>query len=172
MSKQVQAQGLTGLIKKYLSRNNFAQYVTGLIIITFSVLLFWEFNNEFPRKDWVLIYLIIIVIFLALDVLFGAIDIYKQRYVIVTGNYENIVEVEKQRRESPTLMQEMQKDLASLNNRVPALEDLEMFQAGVENAKIGIKLQKDEVKLVNIRKEIKEAQEEYDDIEKKLSQLE
>ena len=66
----------------------------------------------------------------------------------------------------------MQADLAKLNDRVPALEDLEMFEKGVEDAKIGIKLQKDEVKLVNIRKEIKDAQDEYEDIEKKLSQLE
>ena len=171
MSKQVQAQGLTGLIKKYLARDNFAQYVTGLVVITFIILLFWEFNNDDPSQFWIAIYIVIVIGFLLLDVLFGVVNIIKDRYIIVTGNYENIAETEKLRRENPTLIQEMQADLAKLNDRVPALEDLEMFEKGVEDAKIGIKLQKDEVKLVNIRKEIKDAQEEYEDIEKKLSQL-
>ena len=172
MSKQVQAQGITGLIKKYLARDNFAQYVTGLVVITFIILLFWEFNNDDPSQFWIAIYIVIVIGFLLLDVLFGVVNIIKDRYIIVTGNYENIAETEKLRRENPTLIQEMQADLAKLNDRVPALEDLEMFEKGVEDAKIGIKLQKDEVKLLNIRKEIKEAEQEYEDIEKKLSQLE
>ncbi len=171
MSKQVQAQGLSGLVRKYLSRNNFAQYVTGLVVITFAVLLFWEFNNDAPRKDWVLIYLVIIVFFLTLDVIFGAVDIYKERYVIVTGNYENIVEVEKQRREDPSLIQEMQADLAQLNNRLPSEEDLEVFQQGVKNAELAIDLQKGEVGVLKIRSEIKAHEEELKKIEDELSEV-
>lgn len=172
MSKQVQAQGLLGLIKKYLSRDNFAQYVTGLVVITFVVLLFWEFNNENgPNEFWITIFIIIIIGFLLLDVLFGVVNIFKDRYIIVTSNYENIRDTEKLRRENPTLIQAMQAEIAKLNERLPAIEDLEMFQQGVENAKIGIELQKDEVRLSEIRRDIKDAQDEYNDIEKKLEAL-
>lgn len=171
MSKQVQAQGLTGLIKKYLSRDNFAQYVTGLVIITFLVLLFWEFNNDAPDKFWIAIYVTIVITFLGLDVLFGVINIMKDRYVIINKNYESVVKTETLRREDPSLIQQMQKDLAELKNTVPSAEDLEYFKEGVTLAQIGIQLQQKESELLAIKEEVKDGQKELEELDEKLEKI-
>lgn len=92
--------------------------------------------------------------------------------MIVTGNYKNIVEVESQRREKPSVIQQMQEDLATLNNRLPSQEDLAMFEQGVKNAEIGITLQKEEVKLLSIRSEIKEHEEEIKRVAEELKEIE
>lgn len=173
MSKQVQAQGLTGLIKKYLARDNFAQYVTGLVVITAIIALFWQFNNDDPDRFWIAVFVIIVIAFLLLDVLFGLVNIYKDRYGVKTKNFYSILETEEQRRTDPTLTQQLQADMAKVKADIkgikpllPSQEVLEALGDAVQRTGIAITLQKDEAKLIAYKDEL---QKDIDDLKKEIS---
>lgn len=183
MSKQVQAQGLTGLIKKYLARDNFAQYVTGLVVITAIIALFWQFNNDDPDRFWIAIFVIIVIVFLLLDVIFGLVNIYKDRYSVRTKNFYSILETEEQRRSDPTLTQQLRADMADIKAeikgikpRLPSQEILDGLGDAVHRAGIAIELQKDEAKLLSykdeLQKDVDDLQKEISDDEKKLLKIE
>lgn len=173
MSKQVQAQGLTGLIKKYLARDNFAQYVTGLVVITSTIALFWQFNNDDPDRFWIAIFIIIVIAFLLLDVLFGLVNIFKDRYDVRTKNFYSVLETEEQRRTDPNLTQQLRADMAEIKAdikgikpRLPSQEVLEALDDAVYRTKLVLELQKDEAKILSYRDEL---QKDIDDIQKEIS---
>ncbi len=180
MSKQVQAQGLTGLIKKYLSRDNFAQYVTGLVIITFLILLFWEFNNDAPDKFWIAIFIAIIVTFLLLDVVFGMVNIFKERYNVKTDNWKSILKTAIQRRDDPTLTQQLRGEMAGVKAEmkgirtvIHSLEELSELKESITTASMSVEFEKDEAEMAQAEKEIKnEIKELEEQIKKDVEELE
>ncbi len=162
MGQQVQSTGWTGILKSFLKQRYFSQYVSGFIAMIFAGLIIFEMQKQESDKEWLAIYVAIIIIMLFVNVFLG-------RESMKNENVYSGVQTEKKRREDPSVIQQMQADLATLNNRLPSQEDLETFKVAVKNAEIAIDLQKDEAKLLLVRQELRETQEEIKSIEKELS---
>lgn len=160
MSQQVQSTGWTGIFKSFLKQRYFSQYVSGFIAMIFIWMIIAELSNPNYDRERIILYVVSVIVMLMTNVFLG-------RESMRNDNLNDAVQVLKQKRESPSLMDQMKEEFAKLNDTIPAKEDLLVLQDAVAKVTIALSLQENEVKL---KTDVEGIDDEVKDLERQLAE--
>lgn len=156
MSEQIRATGWMAIIKSYLAQRYFSQYVSGLIAMVFTAKMLFDLINQPGNTDTLGFSGAIIIVMLIVNVWLG-------REGIRNNNLAHAAKIEAQRRDNPTVIQQMQESLARMENTLPAREDLLALKDAVIKAGNAISLQQDELSLSEDRQKLQQQVTSLDD---------